>query len=260
MKVRDAVAGDKGAPSIDDVTLMKRFWFDGDAQFAEISTLSGGERRRLQLLLTLLEQPNVLLLDEPTNDLDLDTLRALEDFLDDWPGIVVVVSHDRAFLDRTVSDVLALDGEGDVRPVRGGVAGWLASRTNQPSPTGRGSVSNRTPVSKTPSVAATNAPVVASTNAAKSVQAKSISAKSPSTLKRLLAQSEKALDLAITKRDAASAELSSVAAGSSPDHARLAALSEQLAAAQTAVDVAEETWIEFAAEVEARGISLDERD
>jgi ATP-binding cassette subfamily F protein uup len=260
MKVRDAVAGDKGAPSIDDVTLMKRFWFDGDAQFAEISTLSGGERRRLQLLLTLLEQPNVLLLDEPTNDLDLDTLRALEDFLDDWPGIVVVVSHDRAFLDRTVSDVLALDGEGDVRPVRGGVAGWLASRTNQPSPTGRGSVSNRTPVSKTPSVAVTNAPVVASTNAAKSVLAKSISAKSPSTLKRLLAQSEKALDLAITKRDAASAELSSVAAGSSPDHARLAALSEQLAAAQTAVDVAEETWIEFAAEVEARGISLDERD
>ncbi len=100
---------------------MRRFWFDGDAQFAPISTLSGGERRRLQLLLTLVPQPNVLLLDEPTNDLDLDTLRALEDFLDDWPGIVVTVSHDRAFLDRVTDELLALDGDGGVRWIRGGV-------------------------------------------------------------------------------------------------------------------------------------------
>ena len=127
-RVRDAVAGDKGEPTLDDVKLMRQFWFDGDAQFAPIRTLSGGERRRLQLLLTLIEQPNVLLLDEPTNDLDLDTLRALEEFLDDWPGIVVVVSHDRVFLDRTVSEVLALDGNGGARVVRGGVAGWLAER------------------------------------------------------------------------------------------------------------------------------------
>ena len=65
-RVREAVAGDKGDPSVEDNQLMRQFWFDGDAQFAPISTLSGGERRRLQLLLTLIEQPNVLLLDEPT--------------------------------------------------------------------------------------------------------------------------------------------------------------------------------------------------
>ena len=109
-RVRDAVVGPhRSEPSWEDAKLMERFWFDGDAQWAPIGTLSGGERRRLQLLLTLVAQPNVLLLDEPTNDLDLDTLRALEDFFEDWPGSLVVVSHDRAFLDRTVEDVLAVD-------------------------------------------------------------------------------------------------------------------------------------------------------
>ena len=126
-RVRDAVAGEKGVPSIADGVLMRRFWFDDDTQMAPIGTLSGGERRRLQLLLTLIEQPNVLLLDEPTNDLDLDTLRALEEFLDDWPGIVVVVSHDRVFLDRTVTEVLAIDERGRVAEIAGGVAGWLAA-------------------------------------------------------------------------------------------------------------------------------------
>jgi ATP-binding cassette subfamily F protein uup len=132
-RVREAVAGDKGAPSVEDLNLMKRFWFDGDAQFAPIGTLSGGERRRLQLLLTLIEQPNVLLLDEPTNDLDLDTLRALEDYLDDWPGIVVVVSHDRAFIDRTVEEIFALDGDGGASLMVGGVDAWLRQRTARPT-------------------------------------------------------------------------------------------------------------------------------
>ena len=132
-RVREAIAGDKGEPSLADVELMRRFWFDGDAQFAPIGTLSGGERRRLQLLLTLVQQPNVLLLDEPTNDLDLDTLRAMEDFLDDWPGIVVTVSHDRAFLDRVTDELLALDGRGGVRWIRGGVDAWLAQRAEAPA-------------------------------------------------------------------------------------------------------------------------------
>jgi ATP-binding cassette subfamily F protein uup len=103
------VAGPTRVPDYDDAKLMERFWFDTDAQWADIGTLSGGERRRLQLLLVLAEKPNVLLLDEPTNDLDLDTLRALEDFLDDWPGTLVVVSHDRSFLSRAVEETLPLD-------------------------------------------------------------------------------------------------------------------------------------------------------
>ena len=86
MRVRDAVAGPHRSTRRSDAHLLERFWFDADAQRAPIGLLSGGERRRLQLLLTLAQKPNVLLLDEPTNDLDLDTLRVLEDFLDEWPG------------------------------------------------------------------------------------------------------------------------------------------------------------------------------
>jgi ATP-binding cassette subfamily F protein uup len=241
-RVRDAVAGDKGAPSLEDLSLMRQFWFDGDAQFAPISTLSGGERRRLQLLLTLIEQPNVLLLDEPTNDLDLDTLRALEEFLDDWPGIVVVVSHDRVFLDRTVIEVMALDGAGGAQLVRGGVAGWLAERAvalANPAVSARGKVS-QTP--ERPPVAAV----------APSID-KVVSTKSPSTLRRLLTQAERALTQATQTRQQLSDDLA-VAGG---DHVRLATLSAQLAAAQVAVDGAEEAWLSLAAEAELQGLVVE---
>ena len=229
-RVREAVAGDKGQPSIEDNQLMRQFWFDGDTQHAPISTLSGGERRRLQLLLTLIEQPNVLLLDEPTNDLDLDTLRALEDYLDEWPGIVVVVSHDRVFLDRTVVDVLALDGVGGAAVVRGGVAGWLKQRKS--APTEQMSGTQRGKLISTPDVAAAE------------LKQKSKSTKSPSTLRRLLAQSETTLAKATAELEKLTAQMS--AAGS--DHVKLTKISEELAKAQAKVNSAEETWLALAAE------------
>jgi ATP-binding cassette subfamily F protein uup len=229
-RVREAVAGDKGQPSIEDNQLMRQFWFDGDTQHAPISTLSGGERRRLQLLLTLIEQPNVLLLDEPTNDLDLDTLRALEDYLDEWPGIVVVVSHDRVFLDRTVVDVLALDGVGGAAVVRGGVAGWLKQRKS--APTEQMSGAQRGKLISTPDVAAAE------------LKQKSKSTKSPSTLRRLLAQSETTLAKATAELEKLTAQMS--AAGS--DHVKLTKISEELAKAQAKVNSAEETWLALAAE------------
>ena len=232
-RVREAVAGDKGQPSIEDNQLMRQFWFDGDTQYAPISTLSGGERRRLQLLLTLIEQPNVLLLDEPTNDLDLDTLRALEDYLDEWPGIVVVVSHDRVFLDRTVIDVLALDGVGGAAVVRGGVAGWLKQRSA--APTEQMSGSQRGKLISTPNV-------VAAELAQKPKNTKS--AKSPSTLRRLIAQSETALAKATAELEKITAQIAS--AGN--DHIALAKISEELAKAQAKVNAAEETWLALAAE------------
>ena len=88
--------------------LMERFLFDGTMQWSRIEKLSGGEKRRLYLLRILMGAPNVLVLDEPTNDLDIQTLTILEDYLDGFQGIVIVVSHDRYFLDRTVRRIFAL--------------------------------------------------------------------------------------------------------------------------------------------------------
>ncbi|RXZ80533.1 ABC transporter ATP-binding protein [Paenibacillaceae bacterium] len=92
--------------------MLERFLFSPTMQWTPIGRLSGGEKRRLQLLRVLMEAPNVLLLDEPTNDLDIATLTVLEDYLDDFPGVVFVVSHDRYFLDRTVGRILAFEGNG----------------------------------------------------------------------------------------------------------------------------------------------------
>ncbi|QMV42521.1 ABC-F family ATP-binding cassette domain-containing protein [Cohnella cholangitidis] len=94
--------------------MLERFLFAPAMQWTVISKLSGGEKRRLQLLRVLMNAPNVLLLDEPTNDLDIATLTVLEDYLDDFPGVVITVSHDRYFLDRTAERILAFEGEGVV--------------------------------------------------------------------------------------------------------------------------------------------------
>jgi ATP-binding cassette subfamily F protein uup len=108
--------------------LAERFGFGNDRQWTPVGDLSGGERRRLQLLRLLLTQPNLLLLDEPTNDLDTDTLAALEDLLDGWAGTIVVVSHDRYLLERVCDTTVALLGDGSLAALPGGVDEYLARR------------------------------------------------------------------------------------------------------------------------------------
>jgi ATP-binding cassette subfamily F protein uup len=109
-------------------SLLERFGFTGDRLTARIGDLSGGERRRLQVLRLLASEPNVLLLDEPTNDLDIETLTVLEDHLDRWPGTLVVVSHDRYFLERVCDTVHALPGDGSLIMQPGGVDQFVATR------------------------------------------------------------------------------------------------------------------------------------
>ena len=108
--------------------LLEQFLFPAEEQWSPVSKLSGGEKRRLYLLSVLAAAPNVLLLDEPTNDLDLQTLAALEDYLDSFPGAVVTVSHDRYFLDRVARRVFAVEGDGTVKGYPGGYTEYLEAR------------------------------------------------------------------------------------------------------------------------------------
>jgi ATP-binding cassette subfamily F protein uup len=105
--------------------LLERLGFTAERQWTKVGDLSGGERRRVQMLRLLMGEPNVLLLDEPTNDLDIETLTEFEDLLDDWPGTLVVVSHDRYFLERVTEHVVALLGDGKLAFLGGGVEEYL---------------------------------------------------------------------------------------------------------------------------------------
>ena len=114
-------------------SLLEDFGFTGDRLTARLNDLSGGEQRRLQILRVLLDEPNVLLLDEPTNDLDIETLTVIEDYLDRWPGTLLVVTHDRYFLERVCDVYYALMGNGSCVLLPGGVDQYLKSRRERPS-------------------------------------------------------------------------------------------------------------------------------
>jgi len=228
VRARQAVAGPHRQPDWEDARFLERFWFDDDAQWAPVGLLSGGERRRLQLVITLAAKPNVLFLDEPTNDLDLDTLRVLEDFLDDWPGAVVVVSHDRAFLERTVTDVVVIDEHHDAERVAGGYAAWEDARrrsraagTTRPSTPGRSAAPTRpAPPAKT--------------------------RRSPSTLRQLVKEAEKDLRRLEKRRAGLNDEL--VTAAAAGDHEALTRLGAELADTDAAVTEVEDRWLELTEE------------
>ncbi len=112
--------------------MLDRFLFPPEKQYGLLGKLSGGERRRLNLLRVLMEAPNVLILDEPTNDLDIQTLTILEDYLDHFDGIVIAVSHDRYFLDRVVRRIFAFQ-DGTIRQYEGGFTDYQVRRQQEES-------------------------------------------------------------------------------------------------------------------------------
>ena len=137
--------------------LLERLGFSAERQWTRVGDLSGGERRRVQMLRLLMTEPNVLLLDEPTNDLDIETLTEFEDLLDGWPGTLVVVSHDRYFLERVTEHVVALLGDGTLSFLAGGVDEYLdrvrAARAGQ-----QASRASRAPAADPPCAAGAPAP------------------------------------------------------------------------------------------------------
>jgi ATP-binding cassette subfamily F protein uup len=212
-----------GNQEISASSLAERFGFAANRQWTPVGDLSGGERRRLQLLRLLMAEPNVLVLDEPTNDLDIDTLTALEDLLDGFPGTVLVVSHDRYFVDRVCDKVVALLGDGSLAELPGGVEEYLRRRAagGAPLTTASGGGGTTQPVG-TP---ATSAPAVsaADTRAAKKEAGR--------------------LERRMLKLDADEKNLHEQLAAAATDYAKAAELDARLRALQAEKEQVEEDWL-----------------
>ena len=203
--------------------LLERFQFDADAQRSTVGDLSGGERRRLELLITLMEAPNLLLLDEPTNDLDLDTLEVLEEYLDSWQGALVVASHDRYFLDRVCDDIYSLEPDGSVRHHPGG---WQAYWADQLAPA-------EAAPARPPAKTDTNTPT-------------------PRTKPTWKERQELArLTRRIPKLEEQSAELARQLDTAGSDYAATVGLAQQLADVLEDLDAEETAWLELTERFEA---------
>jgi ATP-binding cassette subfamily F protein uup len=258
LRVREIVVGPDRDPTWRDTKLMEAFWFDDDAQFAQVRYLSGGERRRLQLLVALAQQPNVLLLDEPTNDLDLDTLRSLEDYLDVWPGALVVVSHDRAFLSRTVDDVIVLDGAGGAGRFPGGYEAWVEERLSRRA---RGKVGSRSTRGATAGSGRSASEVGRSAGGGDNTAGggdntagggdntgDTTTRTSASTLRHRL----KALEKEIAKLEKRRGELTGALEAAGTDHEALASAGAALGEVTAAIGEAEEEWLAVSGDLEDR--------
>jgi ABC transport system ATP-binding/permease protein len=197
--------------------LAERFGFRGDRARTLVRDLSGGERRRLALMRLLMAGPNVLILDEPTNDLDIDTLTALEDLLDGWPGTLVVVSHDRYFVERVCDDVHALSADGRLRHLPGGIGQYVDARRDTTAPP--------------PAARAADPPRGAVVRATR----------------KEVARVERALERSGDREAALHEEM----AASATDHARLAALDGELRELRAERERLEVEWLELSEALEA---------
>lgn len=227
-RVHDYIAKDQNEIQTSDGALsasqmLDKFLFPPARQWVPISKLSGGERRRLYLLKILMAQPNFLILDEPTNDLDVETLAVLEDFLDQFPGVLIVVSHDRYFLDRTADHLLVMQEDRTIVEYPGKFSYWFEAQQNKPSAKS---------ASKAPAtVAATPTPV------APAAPRKKLSYKQKLELEKL-GPSIKTMEVRLVELDALMLTKSS-------DYDALADLSAERVKVSASLDDALERWMEL---------------
>jgi ATP-binding cassette subfamily F protein uup len=204
--------------------LLERLGFSAERQWTQIGDLSGGERRRVQLLRLLMDEPNVLLLDEPTNDLDIETLTEFEDLLDGWPGTLVVVSHDRYFLERVTEHVVALLSDRRLSFLGGGIDEYLDRiRTARAGSTGGPQ------------------PIPAAAGPPRS------SAAEERTARKELQRLERQLDR-LTIRET---ELTALLAANATDYEKLTSLGAELRAVQAEKSDLEDRWLTVAGDLEA---------
>ncbi len=234
-----------GGKELTAAQLVERLGFTRDRARTPVRDLSGGERRRLSLLRLLVGEPNVLLLDEPTNDLDTDTLAALEDLLDGWPGTLIVVSHDRYLLERVCDRQLALLGDGHLRDLPGGVEEYLALRRAAlaaGSPTASSAGSSSAGTSALPArVAGSSSDETAGARAG-AAPAPTRSAAEVRTARKEIARIERRL-AKITELEAA---LHAQLAERATDYAAIQRLDTELRALAAERDELEEAWLEAA--------------
>ncbi len=201
--------------------LLERLGFSAERQWTRVGDLSGGERRRVQMLRLLMDEPNVLLLDEPTNDLDIETLTEFEDLLDGWPGTLVAVSHDRYFLERVTEHVVALLGDGKLSFLGGGVEEYLADVRD----------------------AAPAAGASAATAPAMKPAAPASSAAGDRNARKELQRLERQLD----RLSARESELAGQLAANAADYEKLTVLGAELRAVQAEKSDLEDRWLDVAA-------------
>lgn len=224
-----------GGKDLSASQLVERLGFTRQRAWTRVGEISGGERRRLQLLRLLMAQPNVLLLDEPTNDLDTDTLASIEDILDTFPGTLVVVSHDRYLLERVTDHQLALLGDGHLRDLPGGVEQYLELRRQQ--------------LTAAPGAAGTTSPTAEAKNAPSQGEQGALSGAQRHAAAKNLARLERQLD----KVSAQIAKLHAEMEVASADPGRvndLIELGKQLSQAQERQADIELEWLEAAGELE----------
>jgi ABC transport system ATP-binding/permease protein len=222
-QVRDRVDLGKGR-EMTAGQLCEQFGFAKEKQWTPVGDLSGGERRRLQILRLLMDEPNVLFLDEPTNDLDIETLTQLEDLLDGWPGSMIVISHDRFFIERTTDRVMALLGDRALRMLPRGIDEYLERR-------------QRMEEAATPASAA-GSPVP---NAA---PAEAVSPQAARAAKKELQKVERQLEKMSTRETALHAQI----ADNATDFEKVAQLDAELRELVAERDVLEMRWLELAEE------------
>ncbi|WBB77568.1 ABC-F family ATP-binding cassette domain-containing protein [Micromonospora sp. WMMD882] len=208
--------------------LAETFGFDDRRLWTPVGDLSGGERRRLQMLRLLAAEPNVLLFDEPTNDLDTDTLAALEDLLDSWPGTIVVASHDRYLVERVTDAVYGMFGDGRLVHLPGGVDEYLTRAAGRTAPAAP------TTATLTAEASTAGAPAAAGMSAAEARQAR----KELTRLERQLGKLEQRETTLLDQL-----------AANATDYARVADLDAQLKEVRAEREQTEETWLTLAEEI-----------